>query len=470
MEENKTLRNLKILSLLTLLFIVYNTLIPFKPYLELWKIIRNLHRVELVPFIAKGKLNPLTDLVGNVILFMPFGFFVALYFIHLKHSTRVYRVVLLGFLLSLSIEILQIGFRYRTPSVTDLITNTTGTFFGVILAKMYFKHFEQRLRMILHHILENEPITLVILLILLVQLFASMLPFNVTITVSDLKKAVAYTNIQPFGFKPLGQLLGAHIKHPERFYFSRIDFFGNMLFYAIFGYLVTYAYFQYWRKKWFGKWLLGALLFIYFPALEVTQFFIKSRFSDVNDIISGYLGAWSGAILFLLFKKKEWFNNGTKIVLNHFTWPVLLYLIYVFYKGLSPFNFSLHPDVLALNFKIRYLVPFYAYYKVTSLWNIYDLLESFFWLMPLGFIIAYRLNERGKMYLAGKVAFFVGLAIALLIEISQLFLPTRTGDITDVIFMTLGSLLGVYLFRYYNENYLQNHEPSDFVKSLMSEK
>lgn len=68
MDENRTLRNLKLLSILTVLFIVYNTLIPFKPYLELWKIARNLGRVELVPFIARGRLNPLTDLVGNVIL------------------------------------------------------------------------------------------------------------------------------------------------------------------------------------------------------------------------------------------------------------------------------------------------------------------------------------------------------------------------------------------------------------------
>ncbi|RMG82697.1 MAG: VanZ family protein, partial [Bacteroidetes bacterium] len=231
MEENRTLRNLKLLSILTVLFIVYNTLIPFKPYLELWKIVRNLNRVELVPFIARGRLNPLTDLVGNVILFMPFGFFVALYFIHLKKTLRVNRVILLGFLLSLCIEILQIGFRYRTPSVTDLITNTFGTFLGVVLAKLYFKQFEQKLKILLHHILENEPVTLILLLILLVQFFASMLPFNVTITVSDLKKAIAYTNIQPFGFKPLGQMLNAHLKHLERFSFSEIDFLGNALFY-----------------------------------------------------------------------------------------------------------------------------------------------------------------------------------------------------------------------------------------------
>lgn len=466
MDENKTLRSLKILSLLTILFIVYNTLIPFKPYLEWWKIVRNLNRVQLVPFVAGGRLNSLTDLVGNVILFLPFGFFVALYFIHLKQTLRVYRVVLLGFLLSLSVEILQIGFRYRTPSVTDLITNTFGTFLGVVTAQLYFKQFEQKFKQLLHHILKNEPVTLVLLLIILVQFFASVLPFNVTITISDLKKAVAYTNIQPFGFKPLGQMFNAHLKHLDRFAFSKIDFFGNVLFYAIFGYLVLYSYFQYWRKRHYGKLIVIALLIVYFPVLEMTQFFIKSRFSDVNDIISGYFGAWSGAIVFLLVKRNEWFRNGSKIVLRHFTVPILIYLIYIFYKGLSPFNFSLHHDVWSLNLKIRYLVPFYAYYKVTSLWNIYDLVESFFWLMPLGFIIAYWLKEQSRLNRAYQMAFVFGLLVSSIIEVSQVFLPTRTGDITDIIFMTTGCLLGVYLFKYYNENYLQRTKPSEFVNSL----
>lgn len=104
-------------------------------------------------------------------------------------------------------------------------------------------------------------------------------------------------------------------------------------------------------------------------------------------------------------------------------------------------------------------MPFYAYYKVTSLWNIYDLLESFFLLMPLGFILAYWLNEQKRLNQAYQIGFVIGLLFSLIIEGSQLFLPTRTGDITDVIFMTMGSLLGVYLFNYYNENYLQKSEP-----------
>ncbi len=468
MDETKTLRNLKFFSLLTVLFILYNTLIPFKPYLELWKILRNLGRVELVPFIVRGRLNPITDLIGNVILFMPFGFFVALYFMHLTRSVRVWRVVFLGFLLSFSIEVLQIGFRYRTPSVTDLITNTFGTFLGVVAARIYFKRLEERLKIILHHILENEPVTLILILIILVQFFASVLPFNVTITISDLKKAVAYTNIQPFGFKPLGALLGAHVKNLDRFHFSLIDFMGNLIFYVMYGYLALYAYLKYWRNKTYGLPLIFALLVLYFPALEITQFFIKSRFSDVNDIISGLIGAWTGALLLMLVKKESWFRSqNTTFEFRHFVLPFGVYLFYVFYKGFSPFNFSLNPDVLALNWQIRYLVPFYAYYKVTSLWNIYDLLESFFWLMPLGFVVAYHLQQKGssarKMYLT---ATFLGILFALIIEGNQLFLPSRTGDITDVIFMTTGSVLGVYFFKYYWETYVERTMPSDFVKSL----
>ncbi len=466
MKENPDVRTIKLLTILTTILILYNTLIPFKPYLELWKIVRQIHRIEWVPFIVDGRFNPLTDLVGNVLLFMPFGFFLTLYFIYTNRKHLTGRIVLLGMLFSMSIEILQIGFRYRTPSTTDVIMNTLGTAIGVLGAKIYVKYLAVRTKIFLENILRNEPITLILLLIIAVQFFGSALPFNVTITVSDLKKAVAYTNIQPFGMKPLGLLLGAHIKNPERFVFSWTDFMANVIFYAIYGYLVFYAYFQYWRSQSYGKLLLFALAVLYFPALEITQFFIKSRFSDINDVISGYGGLIIGGLLFALVKKDEWFTHNTRIEIKHFYVPLLLYLFYVFYKSYNPFNFTLDAQALELNFRIRYLVPFYAYYKVTSLWNIYDLLESLFMLMPAGFLLGYFLSEKYSFNKIEKVAIISGIVWGSVLEAGQLFLPSRTGEITDVIVMTIGCFVGARLYAYYYEKFVQ---PSAFVQSLIKE-
>ena len=463
MDDEKTIRTLKILSIVTVFFILYNTLMPFKLYTEWWKIARHLNRVELIPMIIKGKMNPLTDLVGNVLLFIPFGFFVMLYYLAQHRPKNGLRITIWGMLFSLSIEILQIGFRYRTPSTTDVIMNTIGTAVGVISAKIYFRYWAARVQRFIEMTLENEPITLILILIILVQFFGSLLPFNVTITVSDLKRALAHANIQPFGVKPLGLLFGASHKYAANMTFSKTKFFGNIIFYAIYGYLTMYAYFQYWRQRKEGKWILLALLILYFPLLEITQFFIKSRTSDINDVISGYSGAFFGVILFLAVKKDEWFTGLKTIRLKHFIVPVALYLFYIFYTGLSPFRFTTDLAAIRPNLKIHVLVPFYAYYKVTSLWNIYDLLESFFMLMPLGFIWALIKNKDGVSKRAEMQALFLGLLIASFIELAQVFLPTRTGEITDVIMMTFGCYSGAWFYRYYYEHYLARNA---FIRSL----
>ncbi len=467
MEDEKTVRTLKILSIITIVFILYNTLLPFKPYTELWKIVHNLHRVELIPFIVEGRFNPLTDLIGNILLFIPFGFFVMLYYLAARRPKSGLTITLWGMFFSLSIEILQIGFRYRTPSTTDILMNTSGTIIGVVSAKIYFKYLATRVQRFLEMTLENEPITLVLILIILVQFFGSLLPFNVTITVSDSKKALAYANIQPFGVKSFGVLLGASSKYAGHLTFSKLKFLGNILFYSIYGYLVLYSYFMYWRDRKEGKWILFGLLILYFPLLEITQFFIKSRTSDINDVISGYLGAMSGIFIFWGVKKNAWFNGERVIRLKHFYPVLLLYLIFVFYSGFRPFNFTTNHQVLRLDLRIRNLVPFYAYYKVTSLWNIYDLLESFFMLMPLGFIWALIKNKDEFLKKAEVQAVFIGLTVSLIIEIAQVFLPTRTGEITDVIMMTFGCYSGAWFYRYYYRNFvLQNN----FIRSLVERK
>ncbi len=76
--------------------------------------------------------------VGNVVVFMPIGF--ALYFALMltKPDQRVNRrimvITLIGFLISLSYEIIQIWIPGRVVATDDLITNTSGTVLGAISA------------------------------------------------------------------------------------------------------------------------------------------------------------------------------------------------------------------------------------------------------------------------------------------------------------------------------------------------
>lgn len=74
------------------------------------------------------------DVGINIIGFIPFGFVFAAYFSSvrpLKHPLA--KTVLLGFLVSLTIEVLQAYLPTRDSGMNDLITNTSGTGIGVWL-------------------------------------------------------------------------------------------------------------------------------------------------------------------------------------------------------------------------------------------------------------------------------------------------------------------------------------------------
>ncbi|AFZ34832.1 VanZ family protein [Stanieria cyanosphaera PCC 7437] len=81
-----------------------------------------------------GAQSDLNDLVGNVLLFIPFG--VSLLSLLIKHKIKLFWAICLTTLtsigLSLSVEILQIFLPSRSSDYSDLITNSTGGLLGAI--------------------------------------------------------------------------------------------------------------------------------------------------------------------------------------------------------------------------------------------------------------------------------------------------------------------------------------------------
>ena len=100
--------------------------------LELFKEIRRFwtYRREL------GLETVVVNLVGNVVGFMPFGFFLP---VVSRRGRKWYNASLLGFLLSLCIETIQLVFKVGSFDVDDLFLNTIGGILGFLLYKIVQK-------------------------------------------------------------------------------------------------------------------------------------------------------------------------------------------------------------------------------------------------------------------------------------------------------------------------------------------
>ena len=93
------------------------------------------------------KFIPLKDILSspigyilNIILFIPLGFFLPILY---KKYRNLKKVTLVGFLISLFIEIMQL-FSHRATDIDDLITNTLGTMIGYLIVKTFMNKVDMR--------------------------------------------------------------------------------------------------------------------------------------------------------------------------------------------------------------------------------------------------------------------------------------------------------------------------------------
>lgn len=112
-------------------------------YIELLKqevecgvIIERRHNLELFDFMKWGNLFHITT-VGNFLLLLPLSFFCPL--VYRNQKWGIIKITLTGFLVSLTIEVLQLsydlltGYAYRGFNVDDLFMNTLGVIVGFLI-------------------------------------------------------------------------------------------------------------------------------------------------------------------------------------------------------------------------------------------------------------------------------------------------------------------------------------------------
>ncbi len=93
--------------------------------------------VETIKTITDGHtpiINPLRNIFGNMLAFMPLGFFIPLLF---SKYNNIKRIFLLGLISSLAIELVQLFVGYNITDIDDIIYNTIGAIFGLLCFKVF---------------------------------------------------------------------------------------------------------------------------------------------------------------------------------------------------------------------------------------------------------------------------------------------------------------------------------------------
>lgn len=428
--------------------ILYNTLIPFTFNRGLSDLPSFFHNIDF-DFFDWHDIS-ITDIVGNILLFMPYGFLMYMFLYHRMSNYPILLTIVIGMAISMFIEFSQFFIAERDSAIHDIINNTLGSWFGAVAASIYSHRVAAISRRIFYDLLNRKPFLLLLSILGLAQFFTAIIPFTVSITISDLVKSIKNSNIVPFAYESVGAIFFHRPNKLDQLPFDITPFIEDWIFYTMVGYIIMICYRIYWRHKGYGRLLLLGIPLLYFPFIEGVQLFITSRITDINDIIFGCAGVGTGYLLYKLLGPLR--RKNLKSDLDLLKIPLVIYWVFILFSGLRPFDWSLDPKVLAVDMRLDNLVPFYAYFRKTSLWNIYDIISSLTYFMPISLYWTYRLKEKGTAYLQiYLLTIITGMAVGAFVEFSQLLSAARIAEVTDVLAYGGGGALGTFLIYYYEK-------------------
>ncbi len=140
----------------------------------------------------------------------------------------------------------------------------------------------------------------------------------------------------------------------------------------------------------------------------------------------------------------------------HF-WSVLVYLLFVIYGSLVPFDYN--PITFDQAFNLFKKIP----YLDLGIESRADWVANGVLYVPVGFLIfQYLLQLCFRPFFAFFIGFILSAVLAFGIEYAQLFFPPRTVSINDLIAESIGSLLGL-LISYFATNWFRS-----LIKSSIS--
>lgn len=364
-----------------------------------------------MPFIdPDGSRASIPDIVQNILLFLPFGILSFLW-LNQRKWNRIFIAILLGLLLSIFVEILQLFTIDRTTSATDLISKSAGTFFGALTAAVTLDLIS---KVITFQSLQKH---------LQIRFFFPFLICCIVVTVGAL---------QPFDFSLDIGFLWSRIKFlvDEPINYASVISDEGVVFirFFLFGLICSLCF---WQWEYSHPAIKGIILSSLIGlALEGCQIIIASRMPSIHDATIVILSCSFGGLIAAYWPRMVYPNVWSLIIIVT-TWVAAML------HALSPFRF-------VTEYKSMNWIPFLPYYDRTSFIALSNFIESVLIYFPMGFVIAYLMDRRKLPYIFTGI---IASLIAVPLEFSQGWVDGRFPDITDVLGSLIGAIFGAWTCR-----------------------
>ncbi len=382
---------------LSLALFFYGTLFPFNFDLSARSIRSHWEEAHFHPFWdpARGRIHSLPDIVSNVLITAPIGFFGIL--LYGRSSIWRWGAISLGF--GITSEVLQLGIQERHTLLTDALSNGLGGLAGAVAGWIWGRRI---LRVITGH--WSAPAHTWLLILFVVILASKFGPLDLTLDVSSIRADARRLLDDPW-----------ELSRPPR------DEWNSMAQFALLGALVgsllkTRTIIPHVRPA------VAVLLLLALPwLLEAGQIFIESHAPSLRDGAMDTLGAGIGLLIGLRGGALLRPEVGLAIVATG-----------LLAAGLSPYRFAAHGS------SFEY-IPFAEYYRQTTPSALYDAGLGILSFALFGALLQQACRCR-KWIIVSLSAIFAGG-----IELLQLFVQHRYGGTTDILLAALGAWVGAFV-------------------------
>ena len=425
-----TRRIIAILAVLYLCFVVYGSLVPLK-FVGM-PIDKALAAFSDIPFLNLGA-DSRADWVANLLLFIPLSFLCNDLATHGKTRSWRYLISLMVLLftvgLAFTLEFTQLFFPQRTVSQNDIWAESLGSIIGITGQLRFGGVFEAWLEALWRKETRLSRLTRALNVYLLALLTFNVLPLDLTLSPVELYHKWSEGRIVLFPFSGLKGALA------EKIYETLTD----ILIWIPAGLLWSLA-----AKR--TAWRTAAWGLISAGVIELAQLFVYSRVTDITDILLAGVGVLIGAQLAQRITA-ETMRTAPSRALWMFAWALwaaIMLTIFWFPFDFDAARFTLSRTQGSLTHPLLTNYYFGSEFRATN-----ELLRKVGFFIPGG-ALCVAMSHRAGTLRSPRWLFCTALitALALLIEAGQLLLPSKYADLTDVLIMTAGGILGMQLARW----------------------